>query len=272
MKKDSEKDSNIILVPQFEELKNAIKRLRAEIPLLLQERDELLYVLCKNLEMEYMLKVGALECQAFKEECEYLRLKRKAELVQAYINRREKPDINEINLVLEREFEEYQIKLNLQYEKLEMMIERSKREFLSEKENRELKKLYYRIVKALHPDLNPEISEREKVLFLQAVEAYENGDLVRIRVISEAVADPKEIIEANTSLELNKEKNRLEKLIKTIHEDIAEIKGRFPYNIKEKIFDEDWVNQRRAELQDAIDSYKAAAEIYIDRIRELTGE
>jgi hypothetical protein len=38
------------------------------------------------------------------------------------------------------------------------------------------------------------------------VKAYENGDLVRIRIISEAVADPKEIIEANTSLELNKEK------------------------------------------------------------------
>lgn len=272
MENNLEKNFDIIMFPQFEELKKAVAKLRAEIQLLLQERDELLYVVCKNLEMEYMLRVGALECQAFKEECEYLRLKRKAELIQAHINRRQKPDIKIIDEMLEREFKEYQEKLNIQYETLEKMIERSKGRVLSEKEHKELKKIYYRIVKALHPDLNPNISEREKALFLQAVQAYEDGDLMRIKILNEAVADPKEIIEMNTSSQLSKEKNRLENVLKAIHADIAAIKGRFPYNIKADILNDEWIERRRTELQNAIDSYKIIAEIYIKRIQELMGE
>lgn len=266
------KDSDIIIFPQLEDLKNAVKKLRAEIPRLLQERDELLHVVCKNLEMQYMLKVGALECQAFKEECDYLRLKRKAELIQAHINRREDPDMRQIDRMLERELEDYHKKLNAQYEALEKMIEYSKGKVLGEKEQKELKETYYRIVKILHPDLNPNISEREKALFLQAVQAYQDGDLARIKIINEAIADSKEILETNSSSQLNKEIDRLGDVLAAIHADIAAIKGRFPYNKKADILNDEWIKQRREELQGAIDGYKAAAEKYVNRIRELIGD
>lgn len=41
--------------------------------MLFLERDELVNVICVNIENEYMLKVGGLECRAYELECFALR-------------------------------------------------------------------------------------------------------------------------------------------------------------------------------------------------------
>ena len=71
----------IIPFPDFQKLKEEIEKLRKELSMLVLERDELRFVICKNIEMEYMLKVGGLEYQAYEAECAFLRLKRKVEPV-----------------------------------------------------------------------------------------------------------------------------------------------------------------------------------------------
>ena len=53
--------SAIIPFPDFQKLKDDVAKLRTELSMLLLERDELQYVICKNIEMEYMLKLGSLE-------------------------------------------------------------------------------------------------------------------------------------------------------------------------------------------------------------------
>ena len=54
---------------------------------------------------------------------------------------------------------------------------------------RELKKLYHRIVKALHPDLNPNLTQAQLNLFNNAVNAYESGDLNTLSIISVMVSE-----------------------------------------------------------------------------------
>lgn len=73
----------IIPFPDFQKLKEEIEKLRTELSILVLERDELRFVICKNIEMEYVLKIGGLEYQAYEAECTFLRLKRKVELIQA---------------------------------------------------------------------------------------------------------------------------------------------------------------------------------------------
>lgn len=75
--------SNIILFPEIEKLKTEISSLKARISELLCMRDQMLFVECKNIEMEYMLPLGDLEYKAYELNCHMLRLKRKAELIQA---------------------------------------------------------------------------------------------------------------------------------------------------------------------------------------------
>ena len=105
-----------------------------------------------------MLKLGSLEYKAYEAQCAVMRLKRKVELIQAKKNRQEKVNIAKIDERLDVEFYEYQQKLNEQIDKMNEALEHSKAEYLSEEESKELKKLYRKIVKALHPDINPEVS------------------------------------------------------------------------------------------------------------------
>lgn len=80
------------LIPfsDFEQLKNEVEQLRTELSMLILERDSLVYVEAKNLDMRYMLELGAIEYRAYEAQCTVLRLKRKIELIQARKNRQEK--------------------------------------------------------------------------------------------------------------------------------------------------------------------------------------
>lgn len=88
--------NNIILFPDFEKLKNEVEEMHTELSMLLLERDELQFVICKNIETEYMLKLGSIEYKAYESQCTFLRLKRKIELIQAKKNRQEKIIISDI--------------------------------------------------------------------------------------------------------------------------------------------------------------------------------
>ena len=81
---------NVIVFPDFEKLKSEVEKMRTELSMLLLERDELQFVICKNIETEYMLKLGSIEYRAYEAQCAALRLKRKIELIQAKKNRQEK--------------------------------------------------------------------------------------------------------------------------------------------------------------------------------------
>ena len=66
---------NVIVFPDFEKLKSEVEKMRTELSMLLLERDELQFVICKNIETEYMLKLGSIEYKAYETQCAALRLK-----------------------------------------------------------------------------------------------------------------------------------------------------------------------------------------------------
>ena len=207
---------NVIVFPNFEKLKSEVEKMRTELSMLLLERDELQFVICKNIETEYMLKLGSIEYKAYEAQCAALRLKRKIELIQAKKNRQEKVIISAIEETLDNEFAEYQKQLNEQIDKMNDALKRSKAEVLSDEDNKELKKLYRKIVKALHPDINPDVSEAQVQLFDNAVSAYKSGDLGTLRIIGEMVGNnplPEQHKDAMT--QLVEERERLQGLYKS---------------------------------------------------------
>ena len=68
---------DIIIFPEFDKIKNEIERLRIELSMLLLERDELQFVICRNIEAKYTLEFGSIEYRAYEAQCTALRLKRK---------------------------------------------------------------------------------------------------------------------------------------------------------------------------------------------------
>lgn len=280
MFKDDEEDTeapvditstgNVIVFPDFEKLKSEVEKMRTELSMLLLERDELQFVICKNIETEYMLKLGSIEYKAYKAQCAALRLKRKIELIQAKKNRQEKVIISAIEETLDSEFAEYQKQLNEQIDKMNDALKRSKAEVLSNEDNKKFKKLYRKIVKALHPDINPDVSEAQVQLFDNAVSAYKNGDLNTLKIIGEMVGNsplPEQHKDALT--QLNEEKERLQNLLKVIRDSIEQIKSKYPYTMKEIIEDEEQTEQKKKELENILSQYNELISIYKAKIEEM---
>ena len=280
MFKDDEEDTeapvditstgNVIVFPDFEKLKSEVEKMRTELSMLLLERDELQFVICKNIETEYMLKLGSIEYKAYKAQCAALRLKRKIELIQAKKNRQEKVIISAIEETLDSEFAEYQKQLNEQIDKMNDALKRSKAEVLSNEDNKKFKKLYRKIVKALHPDINPDVSEAQVQLFDNAVSAYKNGDLNTLKIIGEMVGNsplPEQHKDALT--QLNEEKERLQNLLKVIRDSIEQIKSKYPYTMKEIIEDEEQTEQKKKELENILRQYNELISIYKAKIEEM---
>lgn len=263
-------NSSVILFPDFLKIKEDVEKLRTEVSMLLLERDELRFVECKNIEMAYMLALGSIEYKAYKLHCDVLRIKRKIELVQMKINRQEKIIVSALEEILDEEFAEYRQKLDEQIEKMNSALDRSKGEALTAEEAKELRKLYRGIVKALHPDINPDVTPAQIQLFRNAVQAYENGDLNSLRIISEMVAEPV-VAENNESAmsTLVKEKERLIKTLEFIHKQIDEIKSEFPYTEKELVRSPEMIEERRGELEQLISDLKTVYEVYSEKLEEM---
>ena len=265
---DSEKV--IILHPDVEKIKAEVEKLRTELSMLLLEQDNLVYHECKNIEMIYMLAVGALEYKAYELECAILRARRKIELIQAKKNRQEKIVPSEIEEALDIEFEEYLARLEEMIGKMNEALARSKRKTLSAVDSQELKELYRKIVKALHPDLNPEQSEEKLELFYNAILAYECSDLVRLRIIHAMISDPAitdEIIESFSTLK--KEKGRLAELLQIIKDDIDAIKSEYPYILKDIIQNPKKLEILKNDLENHIDELNEVLTEYKAKIEEM---
>lgn len=263
-------NANIIHFPDFVKLKEEVEKLQTEMSMLISEKSELVLMECKNIEAAYMLEVGYLEYQAYELHCTVLRLKRKIEIIQAKKNRQEKIFPDKIEEQLDIEFKEYKERLNEQLGKLNEALERAERDILTKESFQELKKLYRAIVKKLHPDLHPNMSEEQKNMFLNAVRAYDNGDLKMMRFIH-GIVEGMEVYDFDKSGmdALQEEKERLTEMLVLARNEINEIKSQYPYILKELLEDEDKIAAQKISLEKDIEELKDAVETYQSKLEEM---
>ena len=263
---------NIIASSEYEQLLEEAKRLQADLSALIMERDELKHHVCKDLQMDYMLKLGTLEYKVFELQCKILRIKRKIELIQMHFNRQEIVNIIEIECQLDVEYAQYQEQLNEKIDEINAALERNGMTQLSPDEVREIRKLYNQIVKKLHPDMNLNVTERELKLFSKAVEAYKNADLETLRSIAIMISEISDYDETTDSMNELKEKiAKLKQLITVVSNEIEKIKQSFPYNQKDLLSNPAKIEERKNELHEILEEYKEIYAIYEQKLNDMLG-
>ena len=129
---------------------------------------------------------------------------------------------------------------------MNIAIERSRGEWLSEDESKEARALYHDIVKALHPDLRPELEPEKLELFHNTVSAYERGDLKSLRLISVMVSGSDTADqEKDKTAALTRERDRLKELVSEIKEQIDKIKNEYPYTVEPIIRSKQKITEKR---------------------------
>lgn len=262
--------ADLSIHPDYNALLEEAAELKDRLLQLIQERDELLFHTNQTIEAAYMIQIGTLELKAYEFECSVRRLKRKTELIQAKLNRQEPVFLPGIDEQLDLEYQVYTEQIHQRVEQISQAFKLSEGPFLSKQEAKELKRLYREIIKKLHPDIRPDLSNEQEALFLSAVSAYKNADLAVLRSISLLLMEISPQASSIGSMEeLIIRRDVLLHQIRALEQHIGRIKASFPYSQKEMLADEARVKEKQQALMDRIEQYKAAYQQYEDRLADL---
>ena len=239
-----------------EELLSRFDILRTEYIKLLNDKDVLEHWGKPQLEALYASRIGSYQVEQLQLELRAKALKRKIEMVRSIIVRNLPLDVEAIERQAAAELAEAQLQVMQQVAK----VEQSKAmlsHLESPERSAELRKIFKQLAKQLHPDVNPRLTAEQKEIWHKVKEAYETGDLEKIKALQ--VIYEKEISKAEDLLErLGEEEIKLKNEvmaegIKQLEKEIQKIRCNFPFDIEDKIKDEAWVTEQQQAIQKMID-------------------
>lgn len=262
--------NGLIPHPEIQALVSECEKLRTLLSQLYLRRDNLKLQVVPRLEIAYMNAFGGLECRIMQVQNEALRLRRKIDLIQAAKNRNERPDITRIDELLEMEFKEYLWQLEEKQRATEMARKAAKERIpMTAEESEQVRRLYREIVKATHPDLHPGISRDKVRFFIDAQDAYSQGDIATLQAIATMLETAAPEVSADGVEKLRKELERLRKVTGQVEADIGHIQESFPLSERELLEDADKIAARKKELEEIFKNNEVVRDVYVARLNQM---
>lgn len=238
-----------------EELEQQTDLLKEEYIKLLNDKDVLLNWGKPQLEALYATRIGIYLVEQLQMQLHIKALKRKIEMVQSAINREMDVDINAIELQVAQELIEAEFKIMQETGKIELA-----KDLLSHldtpERSAELRKLYKQMAKRLHPDVNPELTDEQIQLWHLIKEAYENGDLEKIKALQVVYEKELNAAALNTQQQtdeaLSLQLATLKEGIRVLQEQLLQIRSEFPFTIEKQIKDDEWVALETTKMKEEI--------------------
>jgi hypothetical protein len=247
---------------------------RARVSELLLEIDDITLQINPQIEALYATKIGYLENDLLKWQIAARRARRRFTLAQARVNAGKTFEPDEFEAQLDEELRLWDEELAVRVQVFLSAAEHlSGSKPLSPSESRERKQLHRGLIKRLHPDLHPGQSDEAERFFLVAQAAFERGDLQVLRAVSVATED---LACEHDGSELTQDEASVELELVLAHERIVkqqleELKSTYPYVLKDRLEDGEWVIARTSELKRQIEEQKEAARAYDERFEQLVG-
>lgn len=219
----------------------------------------------------YQEKLGAWELKRVELQAAVARAKRRLERFQAGLNEGKVPDLSEIDVSLERELAVWKQKVREAAEAYEQAQRWVQGKPLQEEECAELKKVYRKLVKALHPDLHHGQTEHDMNLWQQVQAAHAANALADLKARAALVgeAGPPPMVAPDVLDALRAQRDQLTGSIVALTHKRAEAEAQPPFTWREKLADETWISARRAEMETEIaplEVQRTALEAYLQQL------
>jgi uncharacterized protein YeeX (DUF496 family) len=256
------------LTPEHKMLHMQYDLLKKEFTDLFAQKNDMLTQEEQVLTALYLTTIGQKQHQKYCLTVEIKMMTQRISLYQAYFNRNEYPDIPVIEKKMQKQFADYQKKIADEAKRIALAKELLKDGFLSESEVKKLKEVYRQIVKRLHPDINPSVTEQEKDLFVKAQAAYDLCDLTTLNAILlslDTLATKADV----EPIDLKAQVETLQKQVSKLKSQIDKLEKQFPFTFREKLADEVWVEAERAQLDTEIEALTAEKTKYSEYLKLL---
>ena len=195
----------------------------------------------------YTKRIGSFKYEEFSLQVTIKRQQRKAQIIQAKINRNEPIVIEAVEQQLKEEFAEYERLLQEQLEQIKAATDYLESPVLSDEDTKELKQIYRILVKRLHPDWNPDLTQQERDLFVRVQTAYKTANLQELRNILLMIDAKEPAALQNTDIE--EEIAQYEKSIADMKERIEKLELTFPFTMREMLVDEEQLKRQHEKIQ-----------------------
>ena len=240
----------ILLSEESLRKRQRIVALRSELAELFEHREYMVTQEKAQLTARYIELIGKLQYEEFALRVDVMRLKRKHQLVQSALNRGERPDMDRIEHIVEAEFIEYQQQIEAQTENLRAAQAFLESPLMSEDDTNDMKRIYRILIKRLHPDWNPDLSEERKELFIRAQAAYKSCDVQELRNILL-------MLEADEPIQIKEESidddiARLERSLEDLRKRVEKLETTFPFDHRERLADKKWIEEKQNDLKESI--------------------
>ena len=211
--------------------------------------------------MEYIRVFGDLITEAFEKKIDCIRKKKMIAYCQRQINQGKKIDADRMIDYIFQEMAEYQKELKSMIQDIKA-IRNSKKVSASDMEK--IKKIYYKLVRKIHPDMRPDLADDEKIkeYWQRIVIAYTYNQLKELEQLDVMVMA---YLQSEGLGAVDHELSDLDDRIAETEEEIKNIISTNPYLYKQLLQDEAQTLQRKQEYQDEIASY----EIYSAQLDEV---
>lgn len=246
---------SLALTPEHAAALQRYQDLLERMPVVEEEKEQLLNHLLPMLNARYLQLVGENKMELLNYQLEAFMLRRKMEMIRAAINRGSPVLLEVIETLVNAEVKEQREKLEQEAQRFQQALMLVVVPALDKKDADELKQLYYRLARLLHPDMNPELTDEQRELWLQVCEAYREGNLERMRGLMVLAESGQPVVATAVSSsveELVRRANYLQMVIDSTLAQIEKIKSNFPYTHMDLFEDPAWVAQQNAMIRQAI--------------------
>ena len=199
---------------------------------------------------DYVREFGDFILELFRKKIECIQKKKTIEYCQAALNHGSNVDQAKLQAYLEKEMADFQAQLKGMVEEHEAAL---KSTVVTEKDMLEIKRIYYRLVKKIHPDINPAVTGSEELMDLwhRVSLSYSCNDLKALQELEVLVMQALESVSLD-DLDIPD----IEDKIAELESEIKTIMETDPYQYKFLLADSKAVEAKKEDLRAEMKTYE----------------